>query len=403
MRQGHDYDANVTGLFYKGRTAKQTYFLDANFVSSNQYSNTGNTHGYSYNISLGKGSGNWTYGAGHGLESDNYNPNDMGFLFSPNEQYYYIEGGYANYAPKNPKLQLYRFSGFTNYSRLYNPNVFSDFSINLNSFVLFKSRFAFGINTRIEPIETYDYFEPRTQDFSRFLTWPKNYNLGGFISSDYRKPFAMDANVSFRYFDSDGRNNINLGVGPRFRFNDKFSLFASVNLSFIHQEPGWVNRYILTQPLIGLEDEDLLFGVRDRIIANNSISGSYIFNHLMGVNIRIRHYWDKVIYDTFGSLSSEGFVQPIDFNGQVDGQQIFDRNVNIFNIDLQYNWRFAPGSDIIVVWKNQIFNTDDAFMSDYFSNLGNLFGSAQTNSISLRVLYFLDYLYLKPNKSAPLM
>lgn len=116
-------------------------------------------------------------------------------------------------------------------------------------------------------------------------------------------------------------------------------------------------------------------------------------------NVRIRHYWDKVRYQEFGALNNKGYPDLLRYNGiNENGDALFDRNVNIFNVDLQYNWRFAPGSDFIFVWKNQIFNNDKEYQRDYFSNLGGLFDSLQTNSFSVRVLFFLDYLQVFPRK-----
>jgi len=46
---------------------------------------------------------------------------------------------------------------------------------------------------------------------------------------------------------------------------------------------------------------------------------------------------------------------------------------------LVYSWRFAPGSEINIVWKN---------------------ASAQNNSISFKILYFPDYLQLKKKRLA---
>lgn len=399
-RLGEDYDANTTGTFFTFKTKDQKYFVSGNGILSRQFYEENTVRGHTYNISLGKASGNWTYEAGHGLESDQYDPNDLGFLYSPNEKYYYVSGGYNQFKPKNPKLQQYSINAFTNYARLYKPDVFNDFSINVQSFVLFKSRFAFGLNTRLEPFLTYDYFEPRTPDFSRFLTWPKNYRFGGFVSSDYRKPFAFDMGIGHRFFINDVRKYTNITFDPRLRFSDKFSLFFSTAISDIKHEPGYVNRYLTQSDIPGLGQDDILMGVRNRLIIENSVSGRYIFNSLMGINLRIRHYWDKVRYQHFGRLDEEGFVYTLPFDGKDrDGNPVYDRNVNIFNIDMQYNWRFAPGSDIIIVWKNQIFSSDAEYSRDYLQNLSGLFGSLQTNNFSVRVLYYLDYLYLFPRKN----
>jgi hypothetical protein len=400
-RLGDDYDANVTGGFFNLKTKDQKYFVSGSGVLSQKMYNENTDLGHTYNVALGKISGNWTYEAGHGVESDKYDPNDMGFLLSPNEQFYYVEGGHTQYKPKNEKLQQVRISGSSVYTRLYNPNVFSDFNISFENFILWKSRFAIGFNTRLEPVKTYDYFEPRTDDFSRFMTWPTNYTLGGFVSSDYRKPFAYDVNLSYRYFDAALRNNVNIRIAPRFRFSDRLSIFTNTNLSIISFEPGYVNKNLADRPLDGFGDDDILFGNRNRLIVENAITGRYIFNAIMGINLRVRHYWDKVRYQEFGRLDGNGFVDVKPYNGlNADGDPIFDRNVNIFNVDLQYNWRFAPGSDVIFVWKNQIFNSDKQYERDYLANLGGLFDSTQSNNFSIRLLYFLDYLYLFPRKDS---
>ncbi|MFZ1748916.1 MAG: DUF5916 domain-containing protein [Saprospiraceae bacterium] len=400
-RFGEDYDANVTGGFFNFRTVDQKYFVGGSGVLSQKFFKESTSIGHTYNVALGKASGNWTYEFEHGVESDTYDPNDMGFLLSPNEKYFNIEGKYTQYKPKHPKIQQFSISSNSNYTRLYKPNVFTDFSINLESFVLFKSRFAFGIDGRVEPVETFDYFEPRTSDFSRYLTWPKNYRVGGFVSSDYRKKFAYDVRMSYRSFDADSRDNVTLSVSPRIRFNDRLSVFTGVSVSSIHAEPGYVNKNLAQKPIPGLNEMDILMGIRNRLIIENSLTGRYIFNNLMGVNVRIRHYWDKVIYQQFGSLSPEGYLDKLAYDGLNEkSEPIYDRNVNIFNVDLQYNWRFAPGSDVIFVWKNQIFNSDKNYERDYLANFGGLFDAIQTNNFSVRFLYFLDYLYVFPRKDS---
>jgi hypothetical protein len=47
------------------------------------------------------------------------------------------------------------------------------------------------------------------------------------------------------------------------------------------------------------------------------------------------------------------------------------------------------------VWKNIIGTQDQAVEGDYWNNLGNTLQSPQTNSFSIRVLYYLDYLSIK--------
>lgn len=395
-RQGADYDANVTGGFFNLKSKSQNYFVSGDAVLSQKYYPNFTDLGYTYHMAGGKSGGNWTYEAGHGVESANYDPNDMGFLYSPNEWYVYGEGGYAQYAPTQPALQQYSVYLNTLYTRLYEPYRFSDMAITAGTFILWKSRFAVGLDTRIEPVETYDYFEPRTTDFSKYLLWPQNWTVSGLISSDYRKPVAFDLKLSFRDFTTAGRTNSTFYMSPRFRFNDRLSLIPSLSLSLLYKEPG----YVVTSDVIpGVAVGDIFMGVRDRVILENTLTGKFIFNSTMGINARIRHYWDNVHYLYFGTLNDDGELDPLAYSGNGnDGSGIHDRNVNIFNIDMQWNWRFAPGSDLFLVWKNQVYASDKAYELNYSRNFNKVLESPVNNSFSLRVIFYLDYLYLFPRK-----
>ncbi|MBK7879825.1 MAG: DUF5916 domain-containing protein [Saprospiraceae bacterium] len=393
LRNGSEYDANVTGGSFELKTKNQKYSAKGRGVLSQKYFSDSIDLGFSSSYEFSKISGNWTYSLGQVIESANYDPNDLGFLFSPNENSILASVDHTQYKTADSKLQQVNVSGSSRYTSLYEPFVFSDFYLDLSTFILWKSRNAIGVNIRLEPIVTRDYFEPRTADFSKYLAWPVNYTFGGFFSSDYRKAFALDVNGSFRFFDAQGRSNYDFNFSPRMRFNDHFSLFADWGVNRNLKELGYVNKNFADQPVPEIQTEDILMGYRNRWIVDNSLGSRYIFNNKMGINLSIRHYWDQVIYHNFGILREDGNVQIIGYQGlDKTNKPIFDQNVNIFNIDLQYTWRFAPGSDIIIVWKNQIFKQDDAFNYRYFRNVFNLIDAPQSNSISVRIIYFMDYL-----------
>ena len=64
-----------------------------------------------------------------------------------------------------------------------------------------------------------------------------------------------------------------------------------------------------------------------------------------------------------------------------------------------YTWQFAPGSFINIVWKNAIVDFDGHVQKNYFKNLDRTMQADENNNISLKVIYFLDYLQLKKKKS----
>ena len=79
-----------------------------------------------------------------------------------------------------------------------------------------------------------------------------------------------------------------------------------------------------------------------------------------------------------------------------NGTAIRYQNINFFNIDAIYTLQFAPGSFINIVWKNAVFNDNEADVrSRYFRNFKHTIDAPQNNNLSIKVLYYLDYLDLK--------
>lgn len=395
-REGQFYDANATGVNFDAKNKKQTYHLGGDVALTQKISDAGNNAGYSYNISAGKTSGKWLYDVKHGIESVQYDPNDMGFLFSANKQYYSIDITRQEFKPKNSKLQKWEYVFSANYRSLYQPKSFSTSSFGVKTFYLWKSRNAVGGSAYYSPYEERDYFEPRTPGFTKYVASPTYYRYGAFFSSDYRKPIALDINFNAVTYTKENRQNLSYRIAPRFRLSDKFSIFPDILFTHILFEPGYVNKNLITDVPLEINSSEVLIGVRNRFIVENTFTIRWIFTNNIGMNTRIRHYYDNVQYQHFGILNENGGLKKINFDGK-DGNEkyIFDRNVNIFNIDLQLNWRFLPGSDMVFVWKNQIFSSSLKEEVDYFNNLGDVLNHPQNNSFSIRFLFFVDYLYLK--------
>lgn len=396
LRNGRDYDANATGAYFDFKDKDQTYSINGNVSLTQKFNNGVNDAGYAYNLKAGKISGKWLYEAGHGIVSVKYDPNDMGFLLRPNSQYYYGQVQHQEFKPRREKLQRWNYTFWASYNTLYQPKKYTDFRLGLDNFYLWKSRNAVGGFIYADPYETRDFFEPRTFDFVRYVVTPPSIQAGGFFSSDYRKPVALDINITLQDFSGGERSFRQIRFAPRFRLNDKISIFPNFLLSYAIKEPGYVNKSLVSSIGLDISPNDVLMGVRNRLIAENTITFRWIFNHNMGINTRIRHYYDNVQNQYYGTLDDRGRVEKIVFDGKnAEGVHVFDRNVNIFNIDMQFNWRFLPGSDMIVVWKNQIFTAGNRDEIDYFRNLGSLANQAQENNLSVRVLFFVDYLYLQ--------
>jgi len=377
MRSGDLYDANVTGTEFQFRNKANSYAISGDAALSQQFQDE-TVFGHKLNLSFQKISGNFQYELDYGEESATYDPNDLGFLFNNNSRFAGLWGAYNTYKPIGRTNNI-RFEAGTFYSRLYDPNEFSDFSIYAESAIFMRTFDAFGFWARFEPIETYDFFEPRTDDFSAFYTWPTNNSFGGWVSSDYRKRLALDARVSYRKFDAPGRQFISVRFAPRFRANDHLMFIFETIHSESFREEGWVADH----------EGSIIFGRRNVFTTENVWNTNYAFNNRMNLNFRMRHYWSKVRYESFHELDESGYLQDTDY------QSNHNANFNAFTIDMVFRWRFALGSDLFITYKNAIFTSDETADFGFTENLDRMFASPQTNSISIKFIYFVDYLTLK--------
>jgi hypothetical protein len=264
---------------------------------------------------------------------------------------------------------------------MYNPSAFWNFGIYGNSTTTFTRKFlTAGINYGIEPVITYDYYEPRIGG-GRFYTYPKNYNFGGFVSSDYRKKFAYDVSSNFRVFDENHRMNFNLAISPRYRVNNKLSFIYEFSRNERLDDIGFVN--------YDYDTDTVTFGRRDVETINNTLSSVYKFTNKMSLSFRARHNWSRARYHRYYQLGKDGYLNAYEY------QNNHDVNFNAFNIDMVFFWQFAPGSELNLVWKNAVLKREAGVYNDYYENLKGSLNSPQNNTISVKVLYYIDYLTLK--------
>ncbi len=379
------YTANVTGTQFLLFNKSSTYSIYGRFNLSQLYfPESDNELGMHYNLRLSKTKGQFRFTYSHFAESDQYDPNDLGYIQSNNSMSNRLELNYNFY---NPFWKLLRMSNSlsTTYKTLYKPNTFTDFSFQGNSWATFRNHLSVGLNFYVKPVDEYDYYEARTPG-QPFLI-PPEWEAGIFLSPDYRKRFIVDINADYSAVPQLGYSSVLLALEPRLRVSDRLTLKLSGSWNPKNNDYGFVTRTNdnLVQPII--------MGRRDIENVENILQVTYIFTNRIALDFRMRHYWLKADYLQFYKLEGDGTLDPTDYTAEHDFE------VNIFNIDMILRWEFAPGSELAFAWKNAIqtylVGTD---YGDYFGNLNRTIDSPADNSLSLRLLYYLDYLYLKKNK-----
>lgn len=380
-RSGSEFrNANVTGLVWNLANKANSYRLTGRSLVSHINSPGDNIGGFASELDFDRIKGQIRYGFGHDLANTTYNINDLGVNFRNNFNNFRVSASYQIFEPKG-LFNTYRINVFARHRRLYDPSIQTQNSIGVNSFFVTRKRFGFGGRATYNS-KNQDYFEPRVD--GRFVTFSSS--LGGrvFVSSDYRKKFAYDISAGTRQWFDDRQKIYRIEVSPRYRFSDKLLVI-------------WRSEYYNRPNNFGYIDDDgtdVFLGQRDIISLENSLSASYNFDPYKAINLRFRNFWSTADYsdNVFYTLNENGSRSQIDYDISEDNP---NTNFNIWNLDLSFNWRFAPGSEATLLYRNQIFNDDELSTLNYTQSLDNLFNRPIKHTLSLRVVYFLDVNNLK--------
>jgi hypothetical protein len=377
------YTADVTATEFVLQNNSRIYSVSGTgSVSQKYYSMAENSFGHSYSLRAGKTGGQFRFEYDINALSDTYDPNDMGYLRRNNE---FNNSFIFSYNRNKPfwRLQSMRNSVSYIYQQLYNPRVFTANTISISSFSLFMNYWSFSIKGDFSPQGINDYYEPRTP--GRF--YHAGEQIKGSVSFDTNKNriFYINANASALKIWSDyDQNGFSFMVGPMIKISSRFSVSDQFSLAIANNDIG----YVATT-----QTDDIIFGKRDNNTLTNTFSAAFNFSADSYLSFRMRHYWARADYsDDYFLLMNDGSLTPSDYTGN------HDSNYNAFNIDMVYSWRFAPGSEMSVVWKNAIYSYGDFIYHNYGENFASMLDSPQTNSISLKILYYFDYEYLKKRK-----
>lgn len=383
-RSGGERNANVSGLDVNLFDQHNRY----NFLWQGRYSSiTGiDRHdGYKQVISFAKVSGNWRYSLSNNIESERYDPNDLGFLRAPNEFSFIGKIGYYIFKPTKHLLsQNYSITALPAY--LYQPFKFSNVSIQTNAFWFFRNFWDLTFKTTMQPVWQRDYFEMRTP--GKILKRQPYWYAGVNGSSDSRKSFFI--RYSLGHAEAPNYPNdsyTNFEIGPRYRFNEHFSLDLDVYRDIDNGQYGFAFREASGEPVGGR---------RKNINVSSILSGIYNFTSRMNITMRARHYWSQVIYKNFFYTDTDGNFTPRVFE---DGH---DQNFNAFNLDMFYTWDFKYGSKLIVGWKNALggdFPIDGTLYNRYTQNLYQIFQQPHSNEFNVRLIFYIDYLGLQKKQN----
>jgi hypothetical protein len=376
IRNGEFRDANVSGLLFDLNTKRNSYSLNGDFKYStiNTYEDY---NGYKTALNFEKTSGKIRYEISGKYISEDYDVNDLGIIFYTNYHAAYANASYRILNPtkvfntlkikQEANLEIQNTTGKTQEG--YLKTTIGASSLN-NTYYEFSLQYS--------PQETYDFYEPRV--YGRYVYIPKKaYSYFGF-EWNRNHAFTIDATANFTKYNEDNRQTYGIYINPKYRFSNQFSLEYALEYTNKKNDRGFV----------GYDSNGIVFAERNREILSNVLTGKFALTNKMALNLDARYYWSYADNHEFFTLQNDGSLTPNpDYNFNKN------RNFNSWNLDLSYSWWFAPGSEMIILYRNYALEQTNQVEKNIPNNLSDVFSSNITHIISLSVRYYIDYNVIK--------
>ncbi len=386
LRKGNSRNANVSSIDLSLFDKKNNHNFSITGRYSSIWGKKGNKNGFTTVAGFGKVSGVIQYRANVVVESDKYDPNDLGFIQNNNSFEY---NGNIRYILNKPTRYFlnhnYKLS-FTNVY-LYKPFTWTSLTMSASSFFLFKNFWDVSVNFHSSPRWNKDYFVHSNIYTGYFLRRTPYYYLGINGSTDSRKKLHVSLKIGGAESPLPNDPYWTGSLGLRYRFNDKFQVSTSMDILQDKGNWGWAYKLNANgSPVIARRD----------VKTNTAIvSAQYNFTSRMNLNIRMRHYWSLLQNTNFYNLNPDGYWRDTSFFANEN------LNFNTFNVDMFYTWDFLPGSRLTIAWKNALgtnVSIDPYTNMTYVKNFGKVIDNPHSNEITVKIVYFLDYLKLKKKK-----
>ena len=343
--------------------------------------------GFNTGLKLGKVSGRVQYYAQGDIKSTYYDPRDLGFIQTANVAGYTANISYNQFTSTKNFLS-YRYSFNTYWQRMYKPNASSYAQFDLQAFWFFKNFWDLTLTVGGLPTQ-HDYFVLGRALQNIYVNRPAWGYIGLEGSTDSRKRlfFSYDWQQGNFFNTSPEKTYHSSEFGLRYRFSNK------VSISVAHEREAETN-YIVNARVTEANGDPII-GFVDFQDITTTLSGIYNITSRMNLNLRMRHNWSKVPYNSFANVDANG--NPI----QRPFINDLDENVNFFNVDAFLSWDFKLGCNFTVGYKNWIGNTESIngiLYNRYLNNFSKTFDVPHGNEFTVKLIYFLDYNQLRKKK-----
>jgi hypothetical protein len=385
-RNGSFRDGNVSALVWDLNTTKNTYNLAGNFEYSYVNDIENKKNGINTSLDFSETSGKYRYSMGTNMVSKDFDSNDLGINFETN---YYSFYGNTSYRILNPTKIFNSFNtsinAFAQFQKETDKVQDNQIEINVNSTTKKNHYIGFGLQYR--PMENYNYYEPRTA--SRYSIDPTRYGGWLTISTNYNNKFAFDIFPSFAILNESGRNSFGIDVSPRYRFDDHLALIYTFSFFNQNNNKGFADS--INEDGNNATSNTIIYANRNVVTYINTLNGKYSINSKMNFDISARYYWSYTENKNFLKLEDDGKLSPY-----YDYSENKNQNLITWNLDVSYNWWFAPGSQLTLLYRSNAAKYDNLINKDFGNNYTSLLNNKDLyHTISISAKYFIDYNQVK--------
>ncbi|MDC0354809.1 carbohydrate binding family 9 domain-containing protein [Flavobacteriaceae bacterium] len=386
VNRGSDFNnSNNSALVINLFDNKRKFNFNASVFQSNSKSFS-ETKGFRGGISLSELTGSLRFDIGWSGVDSNYYQNDLGYYNLRNDQRLWTRIKYMTFEPSKLFEKIEGYLWMSERSRFF-PKILKSrgarIGIEVISLNLEQIKASFDYTSKYK-----DFEETRKEDF--FIYQPAEYELEFSYRSDTRKKLVYGSGIEHSYGVNEQFNENSSETEIEFysgyRLSNQFKVEIGISNGISKNEIGYIFD----------ENDDIYFGNRKVKFTENNISLNYNFDSYKSLSLKLRQFWSSALYkDDFFKLKSDG-------NRSVSEKNTSDydpnTNFNLWNLDLSYDWEFAPGSKITFLYRNNIFNEDNLSGISYYKSTKELFEKPINHQLSLRINYFIDFNLLKKKK-----
>ncbi|MGD8700496.1 MAG: DUF5916 domain-containing protein, partial [Gemmatimonadales bacterium] len=363
--------------------------------------------GYAGSLQLGKISGNWTYGTDIYAYSPGFEVNDAGFETTVDRVFWGMRGQrrwltpgsvFRNFWISSTFAQSWNFGG-TSQGR----SAYAGFGGQFLNYWRFNMGGNYALTAQSD----------KSTRGGPLMERPSQWNVSGFLGTDYRKPVSVAAASWYARNRYDGwglETELELGLRPT----------GAVNLEI---SPGYSKSHSMGFYVTQRQD----------ILATATYGGRYLFSELVQESLDLTVRADIAItpnlslqlwaqpftasgeYSGFKELAKPGSFEFLRYGIDAGSTIAYDRESNTYTVDpdgdgpaqpitfldpdfslrsfrsnLVMRWEYSPGSTLFLVWNHGRFADSEDPTFRGFDDFGHLLDDPQENTFLVKLNYWIS-------------